>query len=347
LPVYPYAIYALTDPREADDIKRIRYVGKGPPLKRYREHVHAARRGIRRHCYNWFRNVLAAGLFPGQRILEWTTARDGSEREQAWICSLREQGADLTNLTDGGEGTPGLKRSPKECARLSALHRGKKISVEQRAKISATLLGRESPNKGNHFRHSEEAKRKIGTASAGRKHSSAARTKISAALTGRRQSPETIMKRILANTGKKRSLESRLRMSVAQMGNKNNLGHHASKETLARMSARMMGNKFGRDPSPETRAKLSKAGMGNKNALGYRHPDEAKLKMSITRRGRKYPLRKRLSEDARAKISASLMGNKRALGNHFHHSEETKLKMSATQRARWARRKAILTEPSI
>ena len=241
----PYAIYALTDPRETDDIKRIRYVGKGPPLKRYREHVHAARRGIRRHCYNWFRNVLAAGLFPGQRILEWTTARDGSEREQAWICSLREQGADLTNLTDGGEGTPGLKRSREECARISAMNLGRTVSPEIRAKISAANMGKQN-FLGHH--HSEETRAKMSAARMGNKYalgnknrlgqhpSEETKRKISNGLRGRVQSEETRRKRSLRLRGRVKSIETRGRLSVSLRGNRNALGCHRSDETKRRMS---------------------------------------------------------------------------------------------------------------
>jgi hypothetical protein len=97
--------------------------------------------------------VLAAGLLPGQRILEWTILRNGGEREQVWIRSLREQGANLTNLTDGGEGIPGYKFSPEACAKNSAAKMGNKnalggksrlgqhASKETLAKRSRALMG--------------------------------------------------------------------------------------------------------------------------------------------------------------------------------------------------------------
>ena len=295
----PYAIYALTDPRETDDIKRIRYVGKGRPLKRYRAHIHCARRegpirctlGVRHtHCCNWLRNVLVAGLLPGQRILEWTSPRDGGERERAWIRSLREQGAHLTNLTDGGEGTPGYKQLPETIAKKSAAQKGKKPSPETVAAARLANIGNKYAV-GHYFRASEGTK---------------------------------------------------LRMSAARMGNKNNLGHHPSKETLAKMKGNK--NALGCKWSSESRAKMmgNKNALGNKNRLGHHASEETKLRMSAAHIGNKNALgsKGRLgqypSEETLAKMSAAKRGKKLSV--------ETKLKMSAARRAYLARKKALLAE---
>ena len=266
--IHPYAIYGLTDPRETDDIKRVRYVGKGPPLIRYRCHISCARREVRRHCYNWLRNVLAADLLPGQRILEWTTARDGSEREQVWIRSLREQGADLTNGTDGGEGTPGLVFSPQHHAKLCAARVGRK------------------PYLGHH--HSEEAKFKCGAGNRGNKFSVDHCQKISAARMGQKNflghhhSDEAKLKCSKAHLGKKFSVKHCAKLSTSGMGNRNALGCHRSEETKLKLSAANKGrvpwNK-GKKASPEAIAKL----MGNKNSLGYHHSEKAKQKISAAR----------------------------------------------------------------
>lgn len=236
MPIYPapYAIYGLTDPRERDDIKRVRYVGKGRPLIRYRQELSVARHGGRTHRDNWIRNVLAAGLLPGQRILEWTTVRDGSERETAWIRSLREQGANPTNLTDGGEGTPGHKASTGTRMKMSAARMGNKNALGSKGRL------------GQH--HSEEAKLKMSTAKRGKKLSVEHCGKISASRMGQKNS-----------LGYHHSEGAKLKISAAQMGNKNRLGckgplgRHPSFETLAKMSTAKRGKKL----PVETKLKMS------------------------------------------------------------------------------------------
>jgi group I intron endonuclease len=131
-----------------------------------------------------------------------------------------------------GAAHKGMKRSPEARARMSAAHKGKKqdpafverrvaalrgkpLSAEHRAKIGRgntgkkqtpewiaklrlTRLGRVPPNKGTKglYIASEETRRKIGLASAGRTHNVSAETraKISAAnkgkTKGRKHSPE-------------------------------------------------------------------------------------------------------------------------------------------------------------
>jgi plasmid stability protein len=200
---------------------------------------------------------------------------NGPEAEKRWIHSLREQGAPLTNLTDGGEGTPGREVLPETRAKISAgqmgnknglghtyspsdetrtkmsaVHTGKKLSSETRARMSAVLVGNKRslgchPSEetrvklsaaGLGRKHSPETRIKISAAHIGRKLSAEHRAEISAALTGRKRSPEAIMKGILANTGKKRSPEICAKFSALRMGNKNLLGHHHSDETKRKMS---------------------------------------------------------------------------------------------------------------
>ena len=248
MPIHPYAIYGLTDPRKIDDIKRVRYVGKGRPLIRYRRHIRCAHREGRiyctsgaRHtrCCNWLRNVLVAGLLPGQRILEWTIPRDGGERERAWIRSLRDQGADLTNLTDGGEGTWGRKLSLESIAKISAANMGNKNCLGKKNGLgSKSRLGQHT---------SEEEKQKI-----------------SVARTGKGLGNKNAL-------GHHPSAENLAQMSARMMGNKLSLGNK---------------NALGCKWSPESRAKIkgNKNGLGNKSHLGQYASEETKLKMSAAHR---------------------------------------------------------------
>jgi group I intron endonuclease len=280
----PTYIYVLIDPREPDDIKRVRYIGKSDnPDKRFGVHLAKARIGVRRHCYNWIRELLAVGVLPGHEIISVVSDSGAYAAEQETIAKFKLLGAPLTNLADGGPGMFGYHHSEETRARISAANMGKKLgshhSDETRAKMSAAKTGNKN-FLGHH--HSEETKRKISAAKTGNKawlgrhHSEETRTKISAAHLGKKLSPETCAK-----------------IGAAKMGNKNLLGYHHSEETREKLSKINAGKKLssetrgkisaasrGRVASPETRAKL----RGNKNALGCHRSEETKRKMRTARR---------------------------------------------------------------
>jgi len=72
-------IYGLTDPRD----KRIFYVGKSnSPERRYIQHLHDKRNPEK---HRWINELKAAGLAPGQVILDVTTPEDWQHVEQEWI----------------------------------------------------------------------------------------------------------------------------------------------------------------------------------------------------------------------------------------------------------------------
>ena len=253
-------IYALTDPRETDDVKCVRYVGKAKNTdRRFEHHLWDARNGIRTYCCNWIRQLLAVGLVPAINILETTTQDVAADRERGWIAYLRAAGSPLTNLTDGGDGAPGHKHSSESRAKMSAAKMGHYVSEECRVKMSAAMRGKRYAL-GKHHRLSEETKLKMSAAKMGHKTSDETRVKMSAAKMGNKNA-----------LGCKWSSESRAKMmgNKNALGNKNRLGHHASEETKLRMSAAHMGNK---------------SCLGKKNALGHRHSEETKRKMSVARR---------------------------------------------------------------
>src|SRR5579859_4689242 len=92
-------IYCLSDPSSDE----LRYVGKSSTgFKRPRQ-PHSAR------CGSWIKSLKTRGVDPKIEILE--EIEDGEylkERlnaaERFWIASWRIAGANLTNLTDGGDG---------------------------------------------------------------------------------------------------------------------------------------------------------------------------------------------------------------------------------------------------
>jgi len=165
----------------------------------------------------------------------------------------------LVNMTDGGEGSPGVI-----------------ISEETRKKISEANKGRKGCMLGK--THSEEARKKISEANKGntnmlgKTHSEETKKKMSEANTGKtymlRKTPsEENRKKISeANTGKTHSEETKQKLSEAQKGENNNF--------------------FGKKHSEEARKKMSEANKGNTNMLGKTLSEETRKKMSITRQNK-------------------------------------------------------------
>lgn len=81
-----------------------------------------------------------------------------AERER--IDQLRRLGLQLTNLTDGGDGTSGWLKSPEWRAKVGAAHRGKVVSPEVRAKISAAV-------RASGYVHSPDARARISAGNRG------------------------------------------------------------------------------------------------------------------------------------------------------------------------------------
>ncbi len=132
-----WIVYGLRDPRTAE----LRYVGFTSQAveRRLFEHRYAARYRTT-HLYCWWRSCESE---PSLVILDsgegpW---EDGFAREREIISQMRAAGVRLTNLTDGGDGTPGMKASDQARAKISAAHRGRKHSPEHVANQAASLRG--------------------------------------------------------------------------------------------------------------------------------------------------------------------------------------------------------------
>ena len=144
----------------------------------------------------------------------------------------------LRNLTDGGEGPSGCKRSQKTRAKMSGENHhmyGKKHTPETRAKMSGE----------NHHMY-------------GKKHTPETRAKLSAAK--QNMSPETRANMSAAHTGKKQSAETIAKISAAKQ--------NMSPETRAKLSASKLGPKnpsFNKKQSEETKKRRSVSLKENKD----------------------------------------------------------------------------------
>ena len=124
-----YTFYYLQNPKT----ESIGYVGMTtePLSRRLSKHISEAMR--RNHSpdslkNDWIRDILDQGVRPYIMQLEvsgFADALEAGAREKYWINTMKEKGYELTNMTEGGLGTPGLVLE---------------VSEETKAKISGTMV---------------------------------------------------------------------------------------------------------------------------------------------------------------------------------------------------------------
>lgn len=117
-------IYALCQPIEKWKIGEVRYVGKTirTAWQRVRAHSYAAKKDAPRlPVQRWLKKHMAAGdPFIIKHLERVPPGCDWVTRERYWIEKCRSEGANLLNLTDGGDGFAGLPRSPQHRAKIAA-----------------------------------------------------------------------------------------------------------------------------------------------------------------------------------------------------------------------------------
>lgn len=175
-------IYALSDSRKPD---RIRYIGKSERnvIARLKQHVRDKFANYAKS--KWIERISHDGATVRLIIIEECAKAEASGREKYWISHFRTEGADLLNLTDGGDGFSGgshtlLTRQKMSAAKIGKSHSG--ISIEKmraskmgakigpmddahKMAISKALSGRPAHNKG--VKPSEATKVKISQAMKG------------------------------------------------------------------------------------------------------------------------------------------------------------------------------------
>lgn len=119
------------------------YIGKtSVPNKRYKRHLAKVRYGSSYPVHNKLRKVVSIkgntdGIY---EIIESDIPEiNADDRERFFIKSYRQDGYDLKNLTEGGEGGKGY--TPEIIERIASKHRGKKLSIGHRKKISESKTG--------------------------------------------------------------------------------------------------------------------------------------------------------------------------------------------------------------
>jgi len=136
----------------------------------------------------WDRVVAKYG-FIAEIVQANLTFEEANEAEISLIKELKEQGCQLCNLTNGGEGVKGWKKTSAQIEHHRLITTGMKRSEKSKAKM-----------KGRKF--SEKALQKIGCAQKGKIVSEETKNKMSIAATKRKASNETKAKISAAHKGK-------------------------------------------------------------------------------------------------------------------------------------------------
>lgn len=281
-------IYTLSDPRYPDNI---RYVGQTIKELKHRLSVHLSPTSLisKTHKNNWIKSLLDDNINPVINLIEDVLDNEWNSREIYWIKYYRDQGHNLTNSTDGGEGMLNPCEETRKKLSIASSgennpNYGKKRTIEINSKINAVRI----------MEHTDETKKKIGEISKGRTHTDESKQKISKANLGKIVSEETKGKISKANLGKIVSEETKEKLSIACTGEKNGFyGKEHSEETKEKLSSFRKGQKL----SEETKLKMSESQKGEKNGFfGKKHSEETKKKMSDNRRLKKEKLLKEIED---------------------------------------------------
>ena len=261
-------IYGLYDPRSDE----LRYVGKASDFElRLYQHIKDAKAGQKTYRSNWIRSLLELGMIPAIKLLGYSTVNSWQEDEKAWIAKVKKEGANLTNLTEGGEGILGYNHSEETRNKIS------QANIES-GKVPPNWKGRKQSLE--HIRKRVEARKKKGNY----EHSEETKENISKGRTGKN----------LGNTnslGYKHTEEWKKAASERTKGENNPA--------------------YGKSPSKEVKEKMSKnrkgKAIGNQSAKGSRRTVEQREAMSKARKGKPG---KSVSDETKQKLREANLGKK-------------------------------------
>jgi len=198
------------------------YIGKGRGRRAW---------SVKDRNPHW-RNVVAKhGAHKVEVLAHWPTEQEAFKHEKFLISCFRDMGYSIANITNGGDGCSGLVHTDAVKQKISQIHKGKKLSVEQIEMIRKSSTGR---------KHSDETKAYLKKINKERVLTEKQQQQIRSAHVGKPLSEETKKKISLAHMGKKLSEEHRAIISKAHKGRKHSLEHIKKRieSRLATLNAR-------------------------------------------------------------------------------------------------------------
>lgn len=185
-------IYILSDPRTDE----VRYIGATVQKLTHRLRKHVKYEGLDAKSV-WIQSLVHEDVSPVITEIEVVPAEEKGAAEQRWVAFYRQQGADLTNSTEGGSGSPGFRHSP-----------------QARAAMSQSRKGRPSPMKGR--THSPESRELLRQAAQRQFQDPAQREAVSRVHKGKTLSEDH--RRAVSEANTKRWTEWRARKASASNG---------------------------------------------------------------------------------------------------------------------------------
>ena len=123
------------------DTNKIFYIGKGSGNRAFSDN--------RRNKY--WKNIVAKHGFNADILAYWDSEQDALEHEKVLIACFKDMGYKLANLTDGGQGSSGLKQLDEtKQKRSNALKGRKRPEIVEKMRVIKTG-----------FKHSEQTKEKM------------------------------------------------------------------------------------------------------------------------------------------------------------------------------------------
>ena len=136
-----YYIYTLSSPLDEEIVKYVGYTCN--PTKRYSKHVNSYKSGVSK-VKTWIKSLHFKELKPIMNIIdEFDTVEKAKQAEIGYIKLYKSVGANLKNLTLGGEGIVGYKHTEETKQKISKAGKGRtiirNISKEDKERISINL----------------------------------------------------------------------------------------------------------------------------------------------------------------------------------------------------------------
>lgn len=170
---YTFYVYYLIDPTTSMPF----YVGKGSGNRMYK-HENSVKNGKIPHnnlkLYHRIKHILDLRLsVVYKKVFDKLNEKESFLKEQNEIRIIGK--SNLCNLTEGGQGISGLKRSDTHKKKMSRMRKGKNNpffgfhhTSETKEKMRLTHLGKNNPFYGEH--HTKKVKKKISKSLIGNSH---------------------------------------------------------------------------------------------------------------------------------------------------------------------------------